>query len=281
MNSIFKYLRTKIHVLLFLLLEAFCIVTIVKFNIYHSSVVFNRTREVTAVIHKANSAFFDYFGLYSKNQALSNENIELRKKLRSNYMVESTKMLESTDSVFKQRYRYFPAQVITNSTGKQNNFITINRGRSSGVEIGDGVFCPEGVVGEIVEVSDNYSIAASVLNTTIFNIVPKIQELNYSRGKVVWNGKDPNYLSLEDVNKYEPLKKGYHIVTSSYSKKFPENIPIGVIETLSTKPTETFFMVKLKSAVNFGKIQTVYVVLDLTKEEIEQLEEKVEKYNKE
>jgi rod shape-determining protein MreC len=276
MNSIFKYLRSKLHIVLFILLEIFCIVMIVRFNIYHSSYFFSNTRELTSRIHEVNSSAFDYFGLYAKNQALSNENIELRKKLKSNFVVESRKVFEVNDSIFKQRYKYYPAQVITNSTNKQNNFITLNRGRTSGIEKGLGVFSPEGIIGTIIEVSDNYSIAASVLNTNIIPIVPKITELNYTKGTIVWNGKDPNYLTLEGINKYESLKPGYHIVTSPYSKNFPENIPIGVVESVERPANKDFFNVRVRTAVNFGKIQTVYIVIDLFKNEIENLEKKID-----
>jgi rod shape-determining protein MreC len=277
MNSIFKYLRSKLHVLLFILLEIFCIVLIVRFNVYHSSFFFSHTRQLTSKVHEINSAAFDYFGLYAKNQALSNENIELRKKLKTNFVVESRKKFETNDSIFKQRYKYYPAQVISNSTNKQNNFITLNRGATSGIEVGMGVFSPEGVVGKVIEVSANYSIAASVLNTNIFKTVPKITELNYTKGTILWNGKDPNYLTLEGINKYESLKKGYHITTSPYSKNFPENISIGVVESIESPASEPFYKVKVRTSVNFGKIQTVYIVIDLFKDEIEQLENKIEK----
>lgn len=279
MNSIFKYLKSKLHVLLFLLLEILSIISIFKFNTVQSSFYYSNTRKLSMRLHEANSSIFEYFGLYDRNQALYNENLELRRKLKTNYVMESRKQFEVNDTVFKQRYKYFPAQVITNSTNRQNNYITLNRGSSSGIEKGMGVFSPEGVVGTIVEVSDNYSVAESVLNTRGFKIVPKIKELNYTKGTVVWNGRDPNYLSLENINKYEQLKVGYHIVTSPYSKNFPENIPIGTVESLKSRSNETFYDIKLKSAVNFGKIQTVYIVIDLFKDEIERLESELKKKN--
>ena len=279
MNSIFKYLKSKLHVLLFLLLETLCIISIIRFNYYQSSFYYSNTRKLSLRLQEANSTLFDYFGLYNKNEALYNENLELRRKLKTNYVMESKKVFQVNDTVYKQRYKYFPARVILNSTNRQNNYITINRGRSSGIEKGMGVFCPEGVVGTIVEVSDNYSIAESILNIQGFKIVPKISELNDTKGKIIWPGKDPNYLSLEEINKYEQIKVGFHIVTSPYSKNFPEDIPIGVIEKLKTKSSETFYEIKVKSAVNFGKIQTVYIVIDLFKEEIEKLEAELSKKN--
>src|SRR5690606_1705743 len=114
-----------------------------------------------------------------------------------------------------------------------------------------GVFCPEGIVGTITEVSDNYSIATSVLNTSGFKLVPKIQELNYTRGTIVWNGEDPNFLDLKEINKYENLKVGDHIVTSPYSKNFPENILIGTVAKIEKKSNETHYRVKVRSSVNY------------------------------
>ena len=139
-----------------------------------------------------------------------------------------------------------------------------------------GVFCPEGIVGIIVEVSTNFSIASSVLNTSRFKIVPKIQELNYTKGTIIWDGKDPNFLDLKEIHKYLPIKVGYHIVTSPFSDKFPQNIPIGTITKIEKYPKETYYRIKVKSAVNFGNLHKVYVVMNLFKDEIEKLEKKVE-----
>lgn len=280
MNSIFKYLRSKSHVLLFLLLEILSIAAIIRFNAYQSSFYYANTRTASAKLHEANNSIFDYFALYNKNQALFNENLELRRQLKTNYVVESKAVFEVNDTIYKQRYKYYPAQVITNSTNRQNNFITINRGFSSGVQTGMGVFSPDGIVGIITEVSENSAIATSVLNIDGFKLVPKIKELNYTRGTIVWDGKDPNYLDLKEINKYEALKVGYHIVTSPYSKNFPENIPIGTIEKLEKNSKETYYRIKVRSAVNFGKIQNVYVVIDMFKNEIEKLEKRVEEQQK-
>ncbi|MFM6982947.1 MAG: rod shape-determining protein MreC [Chitinophagaceae bacterium] len=280
MNSIFKYLRSKLHVLLFLVLELLCIIAIFRFNSYQASFYYSNTRSLSTKLNEMNSSLFDYFALYNKNQALFNENLELRRRMKTNYVLESKAVFEINDTVYKQRYRYYPAQVITNSTNKQNNYITINRGSSSGLQKGMGVFCPDGIVGTITEVSENYAIASSVLNISGFKLVPKIKELNYTKGTIVWDGKDPNYLDLREINKYEALKIGYHIVTSPYSKNYPEDIPIGIIEKLEKNPKETYYRVKVKSAVNFGKIQTVYVVIDMFKDEIDKLEKQVEEKEK-
>lgn len=274
MNAIFRYLRSKLHVLLFILLEIFCIIIIVRSNVYQSAYYFSNTRQVAGKVQELNHSLFDYFNLYHKNQSLTNENLRLRKQLKDNYIIESRKVFVVNDTVYKQRYEYIPAEVITNSINLQNNYITINRGTTSGIEKGLWIFCPEGVVGRIVEVSENYSVAQSLLNSNML-IAPKIEEMKLSRGTIQWAGKDPTFVELQKINKYEQIKVGYHIVTSAYLKNLPENIPIGTVHKIETKPSESFYFIKVKLAVDFGKISTVYVVKDLFKKELEELEKKL------
>ncbi len=274
MNSIFRYLKNKLHVLLFLLIEIFCIISIVRVNRYQSAFYFSNTRKAAGKMLEVNHSIFDYFGLYQKNQTLSNENLLLRKQLKDNYVIESRKVFTVNDTVYKQRFEYIPAEVIANTINLQNNYITINRGSSSGIEKDFGVFSPEGVVGRIIAVSENYSIVTSVLNST-FKLGCKIEEMNQAKGTIHWAGRDPNFIDYLEVNKYEQIKKGYHIVSSPYSQYLPENIPIGVIDRIETKPSDGFYTIKVKLAVNFGKISTVYVVKNLFNKEVEELAKKL------
>jgi len=274
MNLIFRYLKNKLHVLLFLFLEIFCLISIIRSNRYQSAFYFSNTRKVAGKLQEANHSIFDYFDLNHKNQALSNENLRLRRQLKDNYLIESRKVFTVNDSVYKQRYEYIPAEVITNTINLQNNYITINRGSSSGLEPGMGVFCPEGVIGRVIEVSENYSIVTSILNST-FKLGCKIDEMKLAKGTIHWSGRDPNFVDYLEVNKYEQIKKGYHIVSSPYSKYLPENIPIGTVDKIETKSTDDFYKIKVKLAVNFGRISTVYVVKNLFNKEVQELEKKL------
>lgn len=271
MNSIFRYFKQKLHVLLFILLEMICIVLIFRNNVYQSAYFFNSSKKISASLYEINSSIREYFELNSKNNALINENLELRRQLKTNYVIETKAVFEVNDTIFKQRYKYLPAQVISNSTNRADNYITINKGKSSGLEKGMGVFCSQGVVGVIERVSENYSIINSLLNTSKFKLGTKISELNYSKGRLQWDGKDPSYMNLLEINKYEAIKKGYRLVTSSYTKIFPENISIGSIEEIKSN-NGPYFDIKVKTSVNFGSIQDVYVVFDLFKNEIDLLE---------
>ena len=97
MNSIFRYLKNKLHVLLFLFLEIFCLISIIRSNRYQSAFYFSNTRKVAGKLQEANHSIFDYFDLNHKNQALSNENLRLRRQLKDNYLIESRKVFTVND----------------------------------------------------------------------------------------------------------------------------------------------------------------------------------------
>ncbi len=271
MNAIFRYLKSKIHVLLFIFLEIFCISAIVRYNIYQSAFYFNNTKAFSAKMHEANIAMFDYFSLFKKNEALFNENIQLRRQLKDNFLIQPKQEFTINDTVYKQRYEYVSAKVITNSINNANNFITLNRGSSSGISKGMGVFCPSGVIGTVMEVSNNYCIVLSVLNIKN-QIVPKIKEMNNTKGFIEWLGKDPNFVTLNKINKYEDIKVGYHVVTSPYSNSLPENIPIGTVQTIEKSTKESFYKINVRLAVDFGSISDVCIVKNLFKKELEELQ---------
>jgi cell shape-determining protein MreC len=56
----------------------------------------------------------------------------------------------------------FPERVIQNSTDLANNYLMIDKGTRDGVSKNMGVICPQGIVGIIVNASENFCIAMSV-----------------------------------------------------------------------------------------------------------------------
>lgn len=274
MNSIFRFLKSKSPILLFIALEIFCVIAIVRSNAYHSAFYFNNTRKIAAKTHELNQSFYKYFDLYKKNQDLFNENIQLRKQLKENFIFESKKLFTFRDSIVKLRYDYLQAQVIYNSINQQKNYMTLNKGKSSGIQRDMWVFSPEGVVGKVEEVSENYCLVASLLNSEIL-LVPKIKEANFIKGTVSWDGLNPEYAKLDKINKYEALKVGYHLLSNPYSKNLPENIPIGTIAEIKSNSSDPYYQIKIKYAVDFSRVNMCYIAINLFKSELDSLENKI------
>jgi rod shape-determining protein MreC len=120
--------------------------------------------------------------------------------------------------------------------------------------------------------SDNYATVLSVLNTK-FQTVAKIKKNNHF-GTLSWNGKATGFMQLTDIPRLTDLKKGDTIVTGFSSKAFPENIPIGEVETMFLDKKTNNVTLEVRLFNDMTNLNYVYITDNLHKEEIQTLEEK-------
>jgi rod shape-determining protein MreC len=212
-----------------------------------------------------------YFKLKRTNEALVQENNHLRSLLRENYeSADSTQRLVvdsiRVDSLIRfQRFKFYPAKVVSSFVSTQTNYFTIHRGSAQGVKKDMGVVSPQGVAGRVVDVSTNYATIMSVLSRQ-FKVKAKLKKSG-ENGTIEWDGTSPSYISLTDIPNSAKLSKGDTVVTSELSSIYPPNILVGTVEQVFKEQSTNFFTIKLKTATNFYNLQYVNVIEDLQKEE--------------
>jgi rod shape-determining protein MreC len=220
-------------------------------------------------VFTAYNGFKSYFSLKSDNEKLAAENAMLRSALKSSYYNSAVQQVKVVDSAYKQRYTYIPAMVVNITTNKINNYITINRGAKAGIKVKMAVMGPEGVVGIVKDVSDNFSSVISLLNKD-FHVSARVGG-NGDLGVLDWNGLSTDYAQLDNIPKQIKIKVGDRVFTSG-SAKFPENTLIGTVSKYSSNTTDNFYAIEVKLSTNFHSLSYVYVVNDLMKNELEKLE---------
>jgi len=277
MGSVLQFIKTYLHLILFIVLQVFCLFTIINFHAFHKTHYFNTSNRITGSIQEFINGVNFYRNLKENNRSLVEENLYLRQFLKENYYIQPKDTFFVNDTFFRQRYQYVSATVIGNSVDKENNYLTLNRGKDAGVEKGMGVFGPDGIVGVVEDVSSNFSLVMSMLHSKAI-VSPKVKELNLSQGKVKWDNRNSYYVYLSGINRYEKVEIGQLVVTSPYSKNFPENIPIGVVEEVK-EIDGSFLRVKLKLSTSFSQLREVYVVKDLFKEELDNFNKLIESEN--
>ncbi len=100
---------------------------------------------------------------------------------------------------------------------------------------------PNGVVGTVVEVGDNFSRVMSLLHRNS-KVSSMLKKGNIS-GSVEWDGKDPQYLTLRNIPKSAPVLKGDTVLTSTYSANFPSHLMVGTVAAIMADPTRfTYWM---------------------------------------
>lgn len=256
---------------LFFVLEVAAFIVIYRFNNYQKASFVNYTTGITSSFYTAVSNTNQYFNLRKVNDSLQVENARLHSQLITSYYKSNFNATLVNDTVYKQQYEYIPAQVVSNSVTKRNNYITLNRGRLHGIKPEMGVISDNGIVGIVMNVSDHYCTVLSLLNNNC-KISARIEK-NGAFGSLVWEGDDPKFAALKDVNKHVPLMVNDKIITSNFSTIFPEGIPIGKIYAHSLDAGDNFHRIKIELNTDFSTVSTVYVIRNLLKEEQQQLEE--------
>jgi rod shape-determining protein MreC len=270
MRSLFRFLIRNYFLMMFLALEAISMVLIVSFNNYQRVTFFNSSNNLAGTVYERFSTLDDYFSLGRTNAHLAAENASLRKQLQMRIMNQEKYPINRPDTVNAPAYIFTSAKVISNSSNKQFNYITLNKGSRQGIKPDMGIINSDGVVGVITNVSPNYSTGLSLLNKR-FSISAKITKNNYS-GSLVWDGEHYNTADLKEIPFHVIVNVGDSVVTSANSGIFPEGIMIGTITTFDQISGTNFYNIKVELSTNFKTLKYVEVVQNTKHAELMKLE---------
>lgn len=257
----------------FLLLEGFCFYLIYQNNQFNHASMVNMSNEASGRLYQTYSGVTDYLYLKRYADSLSRENATLRAQLmdsRSDNTIDSTRKNDTLPRKIEQVYTYTTAKVIRNSVNQSSNYIYINRGRLQGITPQMGVIDPSGVVGQVVNVSDNYAAVMSLLNKK-FQVSVKLKGSNYF-GPLSWEGTNTTLAKVKEIPKHVKIKVGDTLVTSGYSELFPENVMVGTVKHFNAEPEENFLDIDVALSTNMSNLSYVYVVTNLKRNEIQLLD---------
>ena len=200
--------------------------------------------------------------------------------MKSNFNIPDTANKIITDSIpydtsgVHRKWMYQSAKVVSNAVSAQNNFIVISRGSAQQVKKDEGVIdANNAVVGIVTDVSENYSVVMSLLHKDS-KINALLKNDPNGGGTVVWDGKEPNYLSLINVRKSSKVVKGDTVFTSGITTTFPYGLMIGTVDYVAPDKSTNNYIIKVKSSANFYNLQYVYAIDNYQREDINKLIEK-------
>ncbi len=277
MKKLFAFLATYSVLILFILLEIISFGLIVNNNGYQQSVFFSSGNTVVASMYNLNNTVYEYFQLKRINEELAQENVVLKNILHE-FEADTTvphhaKGQQSPASTHE--LHYISAKVINNSTNKQKNYITLNKGERDGIRPDMGVINADGVVGVISHVSEKFAVVIPILNPDI-HVNGKFANNNYF-GFVNWDGKDYRHAKFNDIARHVIFAIGDTIVTTGYTQSFPEGMVIGTVDDYKIKESDAYFNIQVKLAVNFRTISYVKVIDYLNHEERSAIENVLKK----
>lgn len=253
---------------LFIIFEIISLIVYLNYNSFQKATYISSSNEFTGAVNGKVSEVSAYLSLGRVNDSLANENALLRNQLKSSFYIDTLAKRTVKDTIYNQQYEYVPAKVISNSTNRHNNYITINRGSKDGIAKDMGVICGSGIVGVVVKTTEHFANIQSVLNGNAR--VSAMLADNKEIGTFTWVASlNPHQGLLMDVSNNVKPKLGERVVTSGQSL-YPTGIPIGKVSDLHAKEGGLFLNMYLDLAVDYSKLEYVYVVVNkLAKEQAE------------
>jgi rod shape-determining protein MreC len=170
-------------------------------------------------------------------------------------------------------YRYTNASIIENSVNRYKNYMVLNKGRKHGIKRDMGVISPHGIAGIIIGVSENFSIAMSLLHNScqISALISKNNQIV----NVSWDGQSSEFGILKDIPTHINLVKGDTVISSGYSHIFPKGLNIGIVEEYYNDKNNNLNTAKISFSTDFDQLTNVYIIEYVLRDELNSLMESV------
>jgi rod shape-determining protein MreC len=270
MRNLLALLYKYYGVIVFLVLQFFCLSALFNFNTFHRLVYHKLFFQATGKFYSFQNDVTEYITLKEENEALNKENAELRKLVKNSYSDVPNTFYFNNDTLHQQQYEYIPAKIVNSTTTKQHNYFTLNIGSNSGITEGMGVISSNGIVGIISRANEQFSLVLPLLNLR-FTASVEVKETGHF-GLLKWDGKSPYHIDVLDIAKHAPVEVGHTLITRGSSGIYPAGIEIGTINEAEVELGGNYLNIKTELATNFNKLKHVYVVRNLLKEELKEIQ---------
>ncbi len=263
------YLITRFYVLiLFVLLEFFALSLIYKSHKYQEVSFLNTSGNFSGTFLGYFNNINTFIHLGQNNKSLMEENVLLKEQLRYQNNYPSDSALPKNSLSYK--FSYTAAKIVNNTVNKSINYITLDKGSKDGIHKGLGVISSNGVVGIITNVSENFSLAMSVIS--VKSQISVRHKNSNALGSLYWNGNNPYLLQVDGFSKTLPIKKNDTLVTAGFSSIFPPDIVVAKVKKLKPDESTSFFHVDVVLTNQINSLSYVYIVKNEKKKEIDSLE---------
>lgn len=204
-----------------------------------------------------------YFYLVSVKQEndalremLAHANLENSKYVETQLAYERLQRLLATKAALP--HRLVSAEVVGRDPSVWFDAIIINRGSHDGIGKGMPVIAPEGIVGQVVTVSYDYSKVMLMIDRS--SAIDALVQHNRTRGIVA--GETDEACRFKYVVRKAEVQIGDTVVSSGLDGLFPKGLRIGTIKEVSKDESGIFQEVMVQPFVDFSRLEEVLVVIE-------------------
>ncbi len=168
---------------------------------------------------------------------------------------QNQKLKELLDYSKPQKQQGIVAPIVGRSADHWWQQVTLGRGSSEGIKVGDIVMAPGGLVGRISSVTANSSRVLLISDATsrVGAVLSRSRSMGFIRGQ------GSNRAVLQFFDKVPDVKRGDVVSTSPVSQLFPPGLPLGRVESVNLdKSPAPEAVIELTAPVSYLEWVIVY-----------------------
>jgi rod shape-determining protein MreC len=220
-------------------------------------------KAVTRTIRFSGATWREYFYLVS----VSKENERLRRHLslateRIHQCQETAHANERLRDLlnFKQNQPrlVLAAEVIGRDPSPWYKSVTIDKGAADGLRKGLPVVVPEGIVGQVTEVSLHFAKVLLMIDRN--NAVDALVQGNRARGII--KGEPTGSCRFDYVLRKHEIQPGDIVISSGLDGVYPKGLRVGRVVSAEQPASGIFQEVRVQPFVDFERMEEILVLLD-------------------
>jgi len=203
--------------------------------------------------------YFQLVSVSEENDQLRNQIRLLENKLAESSEIELANLRLRKLLIFKERtnMQMLASSVIAKDPSALFKTVMINKGRQNGLSSGLPVVLPEGIVGQIISVAENYSKVLLITdgNSAVDALVQRTRARGLVKGSALGDCRLAYALRKDDI------QPGDILISSGLDGVFPKGLRLGVVKEVVQDSRGIFQDVTVSPYVDFEKIEEALVVL--------------------
>ena len=176
-----------------------------------------------------------YHGQLQRMSDLAAENMRLRR------LLNATELLQ--DSVLV-------TEVIGVSANPLSHTLTIDRGTTDNVFVGQPLLDAEGLMGQIIAVHKTHSTALLITDS---NHALPVQVLRNGLRSIAEGRADYNRLNLRFVSPTADIREGDKLVSSGLGGLYPAGYPVGTVLSIVSRPGDSFLKIDIDPSAEIDR----------------------------
>lgn len=216
------------------------------------------------------SLFQDRKALIAENEQLKHQQIYLQARVQKLQSLEAENLelralLQTTGSDIES---YSEARLIHVETDPFSQQILLNKGKKEGVQVGQPVIEPKGLVGVVLSTEEH---ASRVLLISDPDFAVPVQSVRSKERAIAMGGGAGGELRLSYVPRTADFVEGDQLVTSGVGGGFPAGYPVGIITSIQHDPGTRFSVISLSPNVKLGQFRHVLLVKHFNRNTLEEM----------